>query len=184
MKHKCHIHTPIGIICIETDEEAVTALYFDREYEEQYSLPGDGKALEERQNGTIALTETKFLEKPETILLQGAGEQLMEYFRGKRRVFDLPLAPHGTEFQKRVWQALCTIPYGQTKSYGEIAAQIGSPRACRAVGGANNKNPIMIFIPCHRVIGADGSLAGFGGGLYAKKYMLDLEKGKTAAHFT
>lgn len=159
MKHKCHLHTPIGIICIEADEEAVTALYFDREYEEQYNL-------------------TENLEEPETELLKKAGDQLMEYFQGKRKVFDLPLKPAGTEFQKKVWGALCTIPYGQTRSYGKIATQIGNPKACRAVGGANNKNPIMIFIPCHRVIGADGSLVGFGGGLYAKKYMLDLEKGE------
>ena len=92
--------------------------------------------------------------------------------------FSLPLSPVGTKFQKRVWEALQSIPYGQTRSYGEIAAQIGNPKACRAVGGANNKNPIMIFIPCHRVIGADGSLVGFGGGLPAKRYMLDLEKGE------
>ncbi len=161
MNHKCHLHTPIGILCIEAGEEAITALYFDREYEERYNL-----------------AEARFLERPETDLLKKAGDQLIEYFHGKRKVFDLPLKPAGTEFQKKVWEALCTIPYGQTRSYGEIAAQIGNPKACRAVGGANNKNPIMIFIPCHRVIGADGSLVGFGGGLYAKKYMLDLEKGE------
>lgn len=154
MSHKCYLHTPIGIICIEANEEAVTALYFDREYEKQGNL-------------------TK---EPETALLKKAVDQLKEYFQGRRKVFDVPLNPAGTEFQKKVWQALCTIPYGQTRSYGEIAAQIGNPKACRAVGGANNKNPIMIFIPCHRVIGADGSLVGFGGGIYAKEYMLNLEK--------
>ena len=117
----------------------------------------------------------KFLTEPETDLLKRAGLQLMEYFQGIRTEFTLPLAPKGTEFQKKVWKALCTIPYGQTRSYGQIAAQIGNPKACRAVGGANNKNPVWIFIPCHRVIGANGSLVGFGGGLYAKEYMLKLE---------
>ena len=157
MDHKCYIQTPIGIICIEASKEAVTALYLDRKE---------------------FLADIQFLKEPETDLLEKAGNQLIEYFQGKRKNFDLPLEPAGTEFQKKVWKALCTIPYGQTKSYGEIAAQIGNPKACRAVGGANNKNPIMIFIPCHRVIGADGSLVGFGGGLDAKKYMLNLEKGE------
>ena len=94
----------------------------------------------------------------------------------RRREFQIKLHLEGTAFQKKVWEALCTIPYGETRSYGEIAAQIGNPKAYRAVGGANNKNPIMIFIPCHRVIGADGSLVGFGGGIDAKKFMLDLER--------
>lgn len=178
MKHKCHLHTPIGIICIEADEEAVTALYFDRDYEEQYNLTETFGAEAEVFDRTRSSIDIQFLKEPETELLKKAGDQLTEYFQGKRKVFDLPLEPAGTEFQKKVWRALCTIPYGQTRSYGEIATQIGNPKACRAVGGANNKNPIMIFIPCHRVIGADGSLVGFGGGLYAKKYMLDLEKGE------
>lgn len=178
MNHKCYLHTPIGIICIEADEEAVTALYFDRDYEEQYNLTETFGAEAEVFDRTRSSIDIQFLKEPETELLKKAGDQLTEYFQGKRKVFDLPLKPAGTEFQKKVWSALCTIPYGQTRSYGEIAAQIGSPKACRAVGGANNKNPIMIFIPCHRVIGADGSLVGFGGGLYAKKYMLDLEKGE------
>lgn len=178
MNHKCHLHTPIGTICIEADEEAIIALYFDRAYEEQYNLTKaeDNAAELTGQNGTFK--KTGFLEEPETDLLKKAGDQLIEYFQGKRKVFDLPLKPAGTEFQKKVWKALCSIPYGQTRSYGEIAAQIGNPKACRAIGGANNKNPVMIFIPCHRVIGADGSLVGFGGGPYAKKYMLDLEKGE------
>ena len=154
MSYRYHIDSPIGVICIEADERAITRLFFDREE----------KALHKQ-------------EKPETDLLKKAGEQLMEYFSGKRKTFDLPLAPSGTEFQKKVWKALCQIPYGETRSYGEIAAQIGNPKACRAVGGANNKNPIMIFIPCHRVIGADGSLVGFGGGIDAKKFMLNLAKG-------
>ncbi|MDO4539479.1 MAG: methylated-DNA--[protein]-cysteine S-methyltransferase [Syntrophomonadaceae bacterium] len=113
----------------------------------------------------------------ETPLLKRAARQLEQYFAGERREFDLPLAPAGTEFQRRVWSALQTIPYGETRSYGEIAAQTGNPKACRAVGMANNRNPIAIIIPCHRVIGADGSLTGYGGGVPMKSRLLELEAG-------
>ena len=102
--------------------------------------------------------------------------QLAEYFAGERREFDLSLAARGTSFQERVWQELRKIPYGETASYGAIAERIGNPRACRAVGMANSKNPIPIIIPCHRIIGKDGSLTGFGGGLAVKKQLLDLER--------
>jgi methylated-DNA-[protein]-cysteine S-methyltransferase len=101
--------------------------------------------------------------------------QLGEYFAGERRRFDLPLAPRGTEFQRRVWRALREIPYGQTISYGELARRIGNPSAPRAVGLANGANPLPIIVPCHRVIGADGSLTGFGGGLPIKRKLLALE---------
>ena len=104
-----------------------------------------------------------------------AADQLKEYFAGERRQFDLALRPTGTPFQLAVLNALATIPYGETRSYGEIAAQIGSPKAVRAVGAANGRNPLPIVLPCHRVIGADGSLTGFGGGLETKRYLLDLE---------
>ncbi len=102
--------------------------------------------------------------------------QLDEYFAGKRRTFDLPLAPRGTAFQRAVWQALTLIPYGETISYGELARRIGKPRASRAVGLANAANPLPIIVPCHRVIGADGSLTGFGGGLGIKGKLLALER--------
>ena len=111
----------------------------------------------------------------QTPVLQEALRQLGEYFDGTRKVFDLPLQPRGTAFQQRVWRALCDIPYGQTRSYTHLAAQIGRPKACRAVGMANHKNPIPILIPCHRVVGADGSLTGYAGGLAMKKALLDLE---------
>ena len=101
--------------------------------------------------------------------------QLEEYFAGKRRQFDLPLAPRGTEFQRRVWRALTEIPYGNTISYGELARRISKPSASRAVGLANGANPLPIIVPCHRVIGADGSLTGFGGGLPIKRQLLALE---------
>ena len=101
--------------------------------------------------------------------------QLEEYFAGKRRRFDLPLAPRGTEFQRCVWRALMEIPYGRTVSYGELARRIARPSASRAVGLANGANPLPIIVPCHRVIGADGSLTGFGGGLPIKRKLLALE---------
>ena len=101
--------------------------------------------------------------------------QLRLYFAGDLQMFDLPLELIGTEFQKKVWAALVTIPYGETRSYTEIAAQIGAPRAVRAVGAANGRNPIPIIVPCHRVIGASGSLVGFGGGLEWKRLLLNLE---------
>ena len=104
-----------------------------------------------------------------------ACKQLDSYFKRRLKSFDLPLAPQGTPFQQNVWQALLTIPYGQTCSYAEIARQIDSPKAVRAVGNANGRNPIPIIIPCHRVIGSNGSLTGFGGGLPTKTYLLNLE---------
>ena len=103
--------------------------------------------------------------------------QLAEYFAGSRTTFDLPLAPHGNEFQLKVWAALQTIPYGETASYGKIARQIGHPDGARAVGAANGQNPISVIVPCHRVIGADGKLVGYGGGLERKRTLLDLESG-------
>lgn len=111
-----------------------------------------------------------------TDLLETAKSQLTEYFQGTRRIFDLPLNPSGTPFQKKVWQALCQIPYGETRSYKEIALQIDHPKGFRAVGMANNRNPIMLIIPCHRVIGSDGALVGYALGLDIKKWLLDHEK--------
>ena len=106
---------------------------------------------------------------------RAAAKQLGEYFAGKRERFELALAPAGTEFQLAVWQGLRRIPYGRTWSYAELAGRIGRPRAMRAVGAANGANPLPIVVPCHRVIGADGSLTGFGGGLPAKRLLLELE---------
>lgn len=102
--------------------------------------------------------------------------QLQEYMNGERKSFAFPYELHGTPFQKRVWNALCEIPYGETRTYGEIAKAVGNPKACRAVGMANHNNPIAIVVPCHRVIGANGKLTGYGGGLDMKEYLLELEK--------
>lgn len=123
------------------------------------------------------VSEDQINEMNETELLKKAAMQLNEYLEGKRNSFDLPLNPKGTEFQKKVWAALCDIPYGETRSYKQIAEAVDNPKGCRAVGMANNKNPIMIFIPCHRVVGSNGSLTGYAGGLDMKEKLLLLEKG-------
>lgn len=123
----------------------------------------------------VTFVEEKKEDNPNT-LTQQTVMQLCEYFEGKRKVFDLPLSPIGTSFQQTVWKALYSIPYGETKSYGEIAEMIGNPKASRAVGMANHRNPICIIIPCHRVIGTTGKLVGYGGGIDKKIYLLDLEK--------
>ena len=140
------IKTPIGPLTLEADENAVTAIRFGADGAQDASP-----------------------------LLDAAEAQLREYFAGARRTFDLPLAPHGTAFQQRVWTALRTIPYGETRTYGELAAAIDSPNASRAVGMANHRNPIPIIIPCHRVIGANGTLTGYAGGLEIKRRLLALE---------
>jgi methylated-DNA-[protein]-cysteine S-methyltransferase len=108
-------------------------------------------------------------------MVREATRQLEAYFAGERMEFDLPLAPEGTEFQRRVWKALVAIPYGETRSYSELARSIGKPAAVRAVGAANGRNPIGIIVPCHRVIGSSGKLVGYGGGLPMKRMLLDLE---------
>jgi len=114
--------------------------------------------------------------RKETPLHRKAAEQLREYFDGKLKVFDLPIAPVGTEFQIRCWEALLQVPYGETRSYGDIARAAGSPKGFRAVGMANNRNPVAIIIPCHRIIGSDGKLVGYGGGLDIKVFLLELER--------
>lgn len=142
----------------------------------ELELTADGKGL-----CSLAFGKTEkyaSVSEEETPVLVKAKEELREYFAGKRRQFEVPLSLHGTEFQLRDWQALLTIPYGETRSYGEIARQIGCPKGSRAVGMANRSNPIAIIIPCHRVIGADGSLTGYMGqnkSLDIKEYLLKLE---------
>lgn len=119
------------------------------------------------------------VEKNDHPVLLETERQLREYFKGERKVFSIPLDFIGTEFQKQVWQALLTIPYGETRSYSQVAAQLNNPKAVRAVGAANGKNPVSIIAPCHRVIGASGSLTGFAGGLENKAILLKLENIKT-----
>ena len=112
----------------------------------------------------------------ETDSIKEAHQQLAEYLKGERKSFDLPLRMKGTDFQQRVWNALLDIPYGETRSYEQIAEAIGKPKAVRAVGMANNRNPLLIVVPCHRVIGADGKLVGYGAGIEKKEFLLRLEK--------
>lgn len=111
---------------------------------------------------------------PSALLEEGKG-QLLDYLAQKRKEFDLPLCPQGTAFQRRVWAELARIPWGETRTYGQLARAMGAPKAARAVGQANHRNPIPIFIPCHRVIGADGTLTGYAGGLHFKRMLLQLE---------
>lgn len=154
-----------------------------------YKSPLGNMVIMEEDNTIIRLSlctqEPEFLESsysPDpmshatTTLIENAKSQLTDYFQGTQQIFDLPLNPSGTPFQKKVWQALCQIPYGQTRSYKEIALAIDNPKGCRAVGMANNHNPIMLIIPCHRVIGSNGTLVGYAGGLDIKKWLLEHEK--------
>ena len=142
--------TPVGPLLLTTDGEALTGLWFG-------AGPGEGERSDDHP------------------VLRRAAEQLAEYFAGDRKEFDLALAPKGTAFQMGVWAALREIPYGTTISYGELARRVGNPAASRAVGLANGRNPIAIVVPCHRVIGANGSLTGFGGGMDAKRTLLEIE---------
>lgn len=147
--NKYHYKTPIGVICIKEKNECITSIYLDENISE--------------------------VEECETRLIKQTYTQLMEYFKGKRTSFDIPIELNGTKFQKKVWKALLEIPYGKTYSYKDIAKKIGNENACRAVGGANNKNPIIIIVPCHRVIGKNGSLVGYACGLDIKQKLLDIE---------
>lgn len=149
------ISTPIGALLLIADAKALRFLHFPNEQARVRVAP-------DWTRGNRVIEKT--------------ARQLAEYFAGQRRTFDLPLAPTGTEFQRRVWQALSTIPYGEARSYAAIAKAIGRPTAMRAVGGANGRNPIPIIVPCHRVIGAKGALTGYGGGLERKRFLLALER--------
>lgn len=150
----CYLTTPIGELLLAGDDDALCLVGFP-----------EGKLRYEPEPGWTRN------EKP----FAAARAQLGEYFAGTRKHFDLPLKLNGTEFQLRVLQELQRIPYGETTSYGDIAQRIGRPKAVRAVGAANGRNPIPIIVPCHRVIGSNGSLTGFGGGLGAKRALLQLE---------
>ncbi|OMC53549.1 cysteine methyltransferase [Mycobacterium sp. IS-836] len=148
------------------------------------TLAGHGSALTNLRmvDQTYEPKRTDWSADPEAFT--DAVDQLGAYFAGELTDFDLELDLRGSEFQQRVWKALLTIPYGETRSYGEIAQQIGAPGAARAVGLANGHNPIAIVVPCHRVIGASGGLTGYGGGLDRKRTLLELEKRRTSANLT
>jgi methylated-DNA-[protein]-cysteine S-methyltransferase len=137
-------------------------------------LVSDGEHLIAIEFENLQAAMTDDVERSDAAL-NACGKQLKEYFAGRRREFDLPLSPAGTEFQQNVWAALKAIPYGELRSYRDIAEGLDKPKAVRAVGAANGRNPLPIVVPCHRVIGSDGSLTGFAGGLEAKKILLRLE---------
>lgn len=149
-----HLDSPVGTLTLAANEEGLHAIEFPRNRhpaDREGWTPGDHRVL--------------YL----------AARQLDAYFAAKRRDFDLPLAPRGTDFQRTVWMALAGIGYGETISYAQLAQRVGKPTAMRAVGAANGRNPLPIVLPCHRVIGADGALTGFGGGLPTKQFLLELE---------
>ncbi|WP_321332356.1 methylated-DNA--[protein]-cysteine S-methyltransferase [uncultured Bacteroides sp.] len=158
MRYYYSQNTPVGPLCICADEQGITKISFNK-------VP-EGESLEE-----------------ETPIIKQAFEQLAEYFNGERKQFDLPLNLQGTDFQKKVWGVLQSIPYGETWSYKQVATAAGNPKASRAVGMANNRNPIAIVVPCHRVIGANGALVGYAGGLEIKKSLLEVEKKKSRKKF-
>ena len=147
----------------------------------QFDTPAGPLALEEEGGALTHVYLPNQLsglapEGEETPVLARGKAQLLEYFQKKRQKFDLPLRPQGTPFRRKVWDALLTIPYGEAITYGELARRIGQPKAVRAVGQANHHNPLSILIPCHRVVGANGSLTGYGGGLELKRFLLELEE--------
>jgi len=152
------IETPVGVLHVAATKAGLTHLVYPAK---DHGRPvGDGSPEAAR-------------------IIDQVISQLEEFFAGERRRFDLPLAPGGTEFQRAVWSALADIPFGETRSYGELAQTIGRPGSARAVGAANGANPISVIVPCHRVIGAGGKLTGYAGGLPAKKVLLELERSGT-----
>lgn len=153
--HWMHIASPIGQLLVAASDDGLRAIEFPRN---RHPVKRDDSWIEGAHP-----------------LIDEAKRQLDDYFAGKRTTFDIPLAPRGTPFQLAVWQALREIPFGDSWTYGDLAHHIGQPTAVRAVGAANGRNPIPIIVPCHRVIGSDGALTGFGGGLPTKEFLLRLE---------
>lgn len=159
--HRARVDTPVGPLVVLASDVGLRAV-----------LWGD----EPLQRVHSAVADEAVVDDPSHAVLVTALAQLDEYFAGRRRGFDVPLDARGTAFQRSAWDALCTIPFGETVSYGEQARRMGDVRKARAVGAANGRNPISIVVPCHRVVGADGSLTGFAGGMDAKAWLLDHER--------
>jgi methylated-DNA-[protein]-cysteine S-methyltransferase len=153
------LNSPVGVLFLTSNGEAITGLFMEKHKGEPKPI-GDWRRDDD--------------------LFREAADQLRAYFAGDLTEFDLHLATEGAPFQQRVWAELLKIPYGSTTSYGELARRIGNPKASRAVGAANGSNPISIIIPCHRVIGSNGDLTGYGGGIERKKFLLELEAGTLA----
>jgi methylated-DNA-[protein]-cysteine S-methyltransferase len=157
-----HLNSPVGRLKIVVGDAALVAVLWEDDDPRRVRL-------------------TDLMESHHHPILLRARDELNEYFSGHLTEFTLPLDPHGTSFQKQVWQALLSIPFGETRTYGQVASQLRRPTASRAVGAANGRNPISIVMPCHRVIGATGKLTGFAGGLKAKAFLLDLERRRLGA---
>ncbi len=155
------VQSPVGDLLLTAEGDAITRLWFDKDSSGHVPLPHWVHVSAAEGVAARVVTRTR--------------EQLAEYFSGTRQTFHVPLAPSGSDFQQRVWKALLSIPYGETISYSELARRIGNIAAMRAVGGANARNPIAVIVPCHRVIGADGSLTGYGGGMERKRWLLEHE---------
>jgi methylated-DNA-[protein]-cysteine S-methyltransferase len=153
----CRIETPLGTVRIVARGDAIAGVWFDGQ---KYDAVPDGS----------------WRESPNAPLLRDAARQLKEYFAGRRARFDLALAPQGTAFQQSVWRAIAKVPAGRTASYGDLARRIGRPSAVRAVGAAVGRNPLSVVVPCHRIVGSDGSLTGYAGGLERKRLLLALER--------
>src|SRR5262245_7554070 len=156
------IRSPVGVLTLVASDAGLAAILWEND-----------------RPGRVRLCVVA--EDPAHPVLVETERQLAAYFAGRRKTFDLPLDPIGTDFQTQVWRALCTIPYGETRAYAQIARQIGRPTAVRAVGAANGRNPISIVVPCHRVIGSSGALTGFAGGLATKEFLLRLEGANAAS---
>lgn len=167
--HTCFYGSPIGRLKLTATDEAITELCLCSETD------GDGAVRQGFDSRSLSGDGSI---SPRAEILREVCAQLDEYFSGARKRFDVPVCYRGTPFQESVWRALRTIPYGETRSYEDIAVQIGNPKAVRAVGQANNKNPLMILVPCHRVIHKNGDISGFACGTGVKRYLLDLEAGR------
>ncbi len=154
MKKYTRFNSPLGDVVVQANEKGITGVWFETNTTQPQELG---------------------VHDDFDYLLQKAVAQLKEYFSGQRNHFDLPISTSGTDFQNKVWQALTTIPFGETWSYQDLADAIGSPKAVRAVGAANGKNPVSVIVPCHRVIGKNGKLTGYAGGVERKKHLLELE---------
>jgi methylated-DNA-[protein]-cysteine S-methyltransferase len=154
------VNSPIGVLRLVASENGLVAILWKNDKPRRVRL---GEVVEEPSHPVLVRTE----------------KELKEYFAGERRVFSIPLDMRGTPFQNEVWGALLGIPFGETRSYADLAKRLGNPAASRAVGAANGRNPVAIIVPCHRVVGATGSLTGFAGGLEAKAYLLSLEGSRT-----
>lgn len=168
MVNDCLYKSPIGVLKISEDDGKITNLSL---YHKANAILGNSRQNQKERHNQELHSQVQCSD-----LLQKACLQLDEYFQGKRSQFDLPLGYKGTAFQESVWRELQNIPYGETRSYEDIAVGIGNPKAVRAVGQANNRNPILLMIPCHRVIHKSGDISGFACGIETKKYLLELEK--------